>query len=385
VADFRRVARRKARKYGLRPEVFERQIDQESGFDDDVIYGRRSSPAGAQGIAQIMPATAKAWGVNPLRPRKALDAAAKNMASYVRKYGSYENALRAYNAGPGAIEASKGYAETNNYVRTILRGGQGKPTGREGKNGAGRDAGGRQGSVRLGRPDTFNLSRQTSFDEAGFKQAQRRSLVAQMLQRSGRGNSSLFRTGVLSTAAPDPGEFTSSRLVSSITPGKDPKLTWSEAGGDEGGALPKGAASKAVKAARNRLGVSEVGTSNRGERIDKWSRRYGMVGQPWCGIFVGTVLRRAGVQTDSRIASVAAIETMARNREGNFRGFRPGGKGARQGDLLITRKGQHVAFIERVDKDGTIHTIGGNESGRVQRASYRPGTVYGAVRVRYGR
>jgi uncharacterized protein (TIGR02594 family) len=268
------------------------------------------------------------------------------------------------------------YGEVRGQAEAILRGE---------KTGAGRDAGGRQGSVRLGRPDTFNLSRQTSFDEAGFKQAQRRSLVAQMLQRSGRGNSSLFRTGVLSTAAPDPGEFTSSRLVSSITPGKDPKLTWSEAGGDEGGALPKGAASKAVKAARNRLGVSEVGTSNRGERIDKWSRRYGMVGQPWCGIFVGTVLRRAGVQTDSRIASVAAIETMARNREGNFRGFRPGGKGARQGDLLITRKGQHVAFIERVDKDGTIHTIGGNESGRVQRASYRPGTVYGAVRVRYGR
>jgi hypothetical protein len=151
------------------------------------------------------------------------------------------------------------------------------------------------GSVRPGRPDVFNMSRQTSFDEAGFKRAERRSLVAQMLQRSGRGNSSLFRTGLLSTAAPNPGDFTSSRLVSSITPGKDPSVDWAD------GALPAGKASKAVKAARNNLGISEVGTSNRGEKIDKWSRRYGMVGQPWCGIFVGTVLRKAGVRTDSRL------------------------------------------------------------------------------------
>jgi uncharacterized protein (TIGR02594 family) len=260
------------------------------------------------------------------------------------------------------------YRDARGVAEGILRG---KPTGSEGR-----------GTVTPGRPSVFNAERRTSFDKAGFEQAQRRSVVAQMLQRSGRGNSVLFRTGLLSTAAPDPGDFESSRLVSSITPGTDPRFS---VGTTSDGSLPAGAASKAVKAARNRLGISEVGTSNRGEQIDKWSKRYGMVGQPWCGIFVGTVLRRAGVQTDSRIASVAAIEQMARNREGNFRGFKQGAHGARRGDLLITRKGQHVAFIERVDKDGTVHTIGGNESGRVQRASYRPGSVYGSVRVRYDR
>jgi uncharacterized protein (TIGR02594 family) len=271
------------------------------------------------------------------------------------------------------------YRDAAGTAESILRG---KSTGRGGGGGGRRPA--MSGSVRLGRPDVFNMSRQTSFDEAGYKQAQRRSIVAQMLQRSGRGGS-LFRTGVLSTQAPDPGEFTSSRLVSSITPGTNSKLTWSQGAGGSGGGgtIPAGAAGKAVKAARNRLGISEVGTSNRGERIDKWQKRYGMIGQPWCGIFVGTVLRRAGVQTDSRIASVAAIEAMGRNKEGAFRGFKQGAHGARRGDLLITRKGQHVAFIERVGKDGTIHTIGGNESGRVQRASYKPGTVYGSVRVRY--
>lgn len=241
--------------------------------------------------------------------------------------------------------------------------------------------GGAGGAVQLGRAASVDLERQSTFDQAGFEQAQRRTLVAQMLQRSGRGGT-LFRTGLLSTAAPDRADFTSSKLVSKLDMGTDPRLV---PNGDPDGELRGGAASKAVKAARNRLGISEVGTSNRGPQVDRMSHKYGMVGVPWCGIFVGTVLGRAGVRTDSRIASVAAIEAMGRNREGAFRGFNAGGRGARRGDLLITRKGQHVAFIERVDKDGTIHTIGGNESGRVQRASYKPGSVYGSVRVRYRR
>lgn len=117
MTDYRAMARAAARRHGVDPGVFARQIGQESGFRP----GARS-PAGALGIAQIMPETAAGWHVDPMNPAQALDAAAKNMARYVHQYGSYENALRAYNAGPGAIQASKGYAETNNYVRTILGG-----------------------------------------------------------------------------------------------------------------------------------------------------------------------------------------------------------------------------------------------------------------------
>jgi hypothetical protein len=60
--------------------------------------------------------------VNPDNPRQALNAAAKNMAAYVKQFGSYEKALRAYNAGPGNVERSRGFAETNHYVQTILGG-----------------------------------------------------------------------------------------------------------------------------------------------------------------------------------------------------------------------------------------------------------------------
>jgi hypothetical protein len=88
MANYRTAARRAARRYGLDPNVFSRQIQQESGFNPSA----RSS-AGAIGIAQIMPATARGWGVNPSDPIAALDAAAKNMARYVKQYGSYKNAL----------------------------------------------------------------------------------------------------------------------------------------------------------------------------------------------------------------------------------------------------------------------------------------------------
>jgi hypothetical protein len=129
--DYREIARQKAQKYGLIPEVFERQIGAESGFNPKAV-----SSAGALGIAQIMPATARGWGVNPNDPVAALEASAKNMSGYVKTFlggkapstetdpaklrAAYEKALRAYNAGPGAVEASRKFAETNRYVQKII-------------------------------------------------------------------------------------------------------------------------------------------------------------------------------------------------------------------------------------------------------------------------
>jgi soluble lytic murein transglycosylase-like protein len=102
-AQYQRAARRAARQYNL--PFFVRQIRQESGFRDV------RSPMGAQGPAQLMPATARSLGVNP-HGKRSIWAAARLMRGYVDKYG-VEGALRAYNAGPGAIQASHGYAETH--------------------------------------------------------------------------------------------------------------------------------------------------------------------------------------------------------------------------------------------------------------------------------
>lgn len=121
--DYRKAARRAALAHGLDPNIFERQINQESGFDPSARSG-----AGAIGIAQIMPGTAKGWGVDPTDPIASLDAAAKNMGDYVRKYGSYRNALVAYNAGPGRVGGALP-AETQNYIKTILGGSDPKRLG----------------------------------------------------------------------------------------------------------------------------------------------------------------------------------------------------------------------------------------------------------------
>ena len=124
--DFRAIAKQKAEKYGLLPEVFLRQIQQESGFNPGAV-----SEAGALGIAQIMPSTARGWGVNPRDPVASLDAAARNMAAYIKTYGgkssndpvkvrsAYEKALQAYNAGPGSVGRYLPN-ETKNYISKII-------------------------------------------------------------------------------------------------------------------------------------------------------------------------------------------------------------------------------------------------------------------------
>lgn len=152
MANYRRIARRKARKYNINPRYFVRQIDAESGFNPNAV-----SPAGARGIAQIMPATAQGWGVNPDRPKAALDAAAKNMAGYLKSYkGDWRKALAAYNAGPGAVAQYGGvppYAETQAYVKKILAGGSPRERG----SGSGRKASTRSVTTRTPRVDNSAL------------------------------------------------------------------------------------------------------------------------------------------------------------------------------------------------------------------------------------
>lgn len=116
MTDWRAVARQAAVRHGINPVLFVRQIGAESNFDP-----RAGSPAGAQGIAQIMPATARGWGVDPWKPAEALDAAARAMAKYQRSYGSYRDALVAYNAGPGRVGKPL-YDETRTYIDRIMGG-----------------------------------------------------------------------------------------------------------------------------------------------------------------------------------------------------------------------------------------------------------------------
>ncbi|GCE15691.1 lytic transglycosylase domain-containing protein [Tengunoibacter tsumagoiensis] len=125
-SSYESVARAAALRHGISPDLFVRQIQQESGFNPNA----RSS-VGAIGIAQFMPGTAAALGVNPYDPNSALDGAARHMADLSRMYGGdYAKALAAYNAGPGNVNAAVNAgganwlaytpAETQHYVHTIM-------------------------------------------------------------------------------------------------------------------------------------------------------------------------------------------------------------------------------------------------------------------------
>ncbi|GCF10492.1 lytic transglycosylase domain-containing protein [Dictyobacter arantiisoli] len=94
------LARTDALKYGISPDLYVRQIQQESHFDPNAV-----SSVGAIGIAQFMPATAAGMNFDPSDPVAALDGGARFMSSLNNEfYGDYSKALAAYNAGPGAVQ-----------------------------------------------------------------------------------------------------------------------------------------------------------------------------------------------------------------------------------------------------------------------------------------
>jgi soluble lytic murein transglycosylase-like protein len=105
------------KKHNISPTLLAAVAKQESGFNASAKSG-----AGAQGLMQIMPATAKSLGVNALNPSEAVDGAAKMLSGLITKFGSTELALAAYNAGPGAVQKYNGippYKETQNYVKKV--------------------------------------------------------------------------------------------------------------------------------------------------------------------------------------------------------------------------------------------------------------------------
>lgn len=113
--------------------IFYRMIKQESGFDADVVEGRRSSSAGAQGIAQFMPATARGRNIDPFNPEEALRGAAAYLREGIGYFGGdVAKGVASYNAGAGGVEqavAAGGAkwtaslpAETQSYLQIVQPG-----------------------------------------------------------------------------------------------------------------------------------------------------------------------------------------------------------------------------------------------------------------------
>lgn len=119
-SSFEGLAVSAARRYGIPTALFKRLVRFESGYNAGIV-----SPAGAIGLTQLMPGTAKTLGVDPWDPRSNLFGGAKYLREQFDRFGSWDKALAAYNAGPGAVEKYGGippYAETQRYVSGILSG-----------------------------------------------------------------------------------------------------------------------------------------------------------------------------------------------------------------------------------------------------------------------
>jgi soluble lytic murein transglycosylase-like protein len=109
-----------ATQRGIRPDLVRAVIQVESAFNPRAV-----SPKGAMGLMQLMPATAKQFGViDPFSPAENIRAGVSYLRQLLDRYDHDEQlALAAYNAGPGAVDkyGSKvpPYKETQNYVLKI--------------------------------------------------------------------------------------------------------------------------------------------------------------------------------------------------------------------------------------------------------------------------
>ncbi len=108
-----------AARFDLSPALLEALVWQESRWRENAV-----SSAGARGLAQLMPGTARYLGVNADDPFANLEGGARYLREQLDRFGGdLEKALAAYNAGPGRVERAGGIPkirETQNYVAAIM-------------------------------------------------------------------------------------------------------------------------------------------------------------------------------------------------------------------------------------------------------------------------
>ena len=108
-----------SQRFDLSPSLLEALVWQESRWREDA-----RSPVGAQGLAQLMPGTARYLGVDSRDPFQNLEGGARYLREQLDRFdGDLEKALAAYNAGPGRVERANGIPnirETKQYVAAIV-------------------------------------------------------------------------------------------------------------------------------------------------------------------------------------------------------------------------------------------------------------------------
>ena len=126
-ADFDKVFQDAGDAYGVDPYILKSIAFAESRFNPDIISGKVKSPAGAIGLMQFMPDTAKEYDIDPTNPVEAIFGAAAYMRQSLDKFdGDYGKAVASYNAGRNRKSFDsedwdlKLPAETQKYMQTVF-------------------------------------------------------------------------------------------------------------------------------------------------------------------------------------------------------------------------------------------------------------------------
>ena len=117
--DIEFLIRHYSRKHGFDPRFIKAVVTIESNFDSSCLSG-----AGAMGLMQLMPLTARQLGVkNPWNPVHNIAGGVKYLAQLRNSFNDNELLLAAYNAGPGNVRKYNGippFKETRRYVKKVL-------------------------------------------------------------------------------------------------------------------------------------------------------------------------------------------------------------------------------------------------------------------------
>lgn len=120
VGDIKKMISFAANKYGVDPKLAMAVAKTESDLSPDVV-----SPAGAVGVMQLMPDTARELGVHNINdPRENIDGGVHYLKNMLTMFnGDATKAVAAYNAGPNAVQKYAGvppYNETRSYVAKVM-------------------------------------------------------------------------------------------------------------------------------------------------------------------------------------------------------------------------------------------------------------------------
>ncbi len=118
-AELEAMIQAEAGRSRVSPDLIRAVVETESAGKADAV-----SRAGAVGLMQLMPDTARELGVDPTDPQENLRGGVQYLTQMARQFGNLDETLAAYNAGPGAVKRHGGvppYQETQDYVKRIRR------------------------------------------------------------------------------------------------------------------------------------------------------------------------------------------------------------------------------------------------------------------------